>query len=274
MRDRDRGGAPDWNRLTAGFAGVDCFFDFDGTLAPIEEHPEAVRVPGVVSFLLQRLHRPPFSRVAIVSGRAVQDLSRFFPECDYILAGNHGLEIRLGGLPYIHPEAFLAQPALCQATHALARRLAEVPGCLVEHKGLTASIHYRQVPPSEKENVRGLVARTLGEEPWREHLLLREGKQVLEVRPRVDWDKGRAVLWVMERERGPDWEGRYLPVYLGDDDTDEDAFRDLRDKGLTVRVGRGDTSAAYSLEAQHQVPDLLARLADNLEELHRLQRKA
>lgn len=265
---------PELNRLTAGCAGLNCFFDFDGTLAPIAHHPEAVRLPDGIRSLLKRLHHPPLSQVAIVSGRAVEDLAGFFPGCDYALAGNHGLEIRLGRLPYVHPEANLARPAVCHAAHALKGRLARIPGCLVEHKGLTVSVHYRQVLPSAKDGVRDLVARTLKEGHWQDRLVIREGKQVLEVRPRVDWDKGRAVLWIMEQERGPEWEGRYMPVYVGDDDTDEDAFRRLRGRGLTVRVGPGDTAAGHRLDASHQVSDLLSHLADAVEELYGLRRKA
>jgi trehalose-phosphatase len=95
--------------------------------------------------------------------------------------------------------------------------------------------------------------------PW---VVLMRGKEVLEIRPNLPWDKGRAALWWLERRCGPDWPQRVMPIYIGDDRTDEDAFAALAGGGITVAVApQGPTVAGYYLRGWEEVLDLLRRLA-------------
>lgn len=253
--------------------GMDFFFDLDGTLAPIAATPAEASLPPEVSRLLPRLHRPPLTTVAVVSGRALADLEAFFPAAGYALAGNHGLEIRLAGETLVHPAASGARPALAAVAALLAAAVREIPGCFVEDKGLGVAVHFRNTPRERLAEVRAAVRTALEAAPGGHLLTVRPGKEVLEVRPAGGGDKGTAVLRLLARRRGAGWRGRCLPVYVGDDLTDEDAFRALRGVGVTVRVGHGPTAAAYYLEAHAQVPELLSRLAEAAEELHRRRRK-
>lgn len=162
-----------------------------------------------------------------------------------------------------------ARAALAAVAAALEAPLASIPGCFLEDKGLSLSVHFRLTPRERVAAVRAGVAAAVRCAGGDGALVLREGKEVLEVRPARAAHKGTAVLSLMAHGRGRRWRGRYLPVYVGDDRTDEDAFRVLRGTGLTVRVGRGPTAAAYFVTGADQVPPLLAWLAGVLDDLVR-----
>jgi trehalose 6-phosphate phosphatase len=195
--------------------------DFDGTLAPIVERPELAEMPPRTRRALERLMAMPGVAVAVVSGRGLADVRERAALGDVAYAGNHGMEIEGAGLHRIHPQAAAARPELEAAAARIMADLEGVDGAFVEDKGLTLSIHYRMAPEQEP-NVREIVLEAVDGRP---ELRVTEGKMVLEVRPRVEWDKGRAVLFLLEHMR-PSEDAPVL--YLGDDRTDEDAFRALR----------------------------------------------
>lgn len=253
--------------------GIDCFLDLDGTLAPIAPTPSDATLIPEVPALLSRLHRPPLANVSIVSGRSLAALESLFPGGDYALAGNHGLEIRFEGETLIHPDAVKARPALATVASALSASLEGMPGCWVEDKGLSLTVHFRNAPRDLLFRVRALVRAAVRAAPGGGGIAVRPGKEVLEVVPVRAGHKGTAVRWLMERRRGRGWRGRHLPVYVGDDRTDEDAFRALSASGLTVRVGAGPTAAAYYVESHEEIPRLLAWLADRVEELQASRRR-
>lgn len=195
--------------------------DFDGTLAPIVARPELAEIPERTRAALDRLLAAPGVRVAVVSGRGMADARERARIGGVAYAGNHGMEIEGPGVRRVHPEALAARPELDAVAAAVVPALAEVPGAFLEDKGLTLSVHYRLAPGDHVERVREIVR---GAVEGRPGLRLTEGKMVLEVRPRVEWDKGRAVLFLLDHLRPPP----DAPVlYLGDDTTDEDAFRAL-----------------------------------------------
>ncbi len=203
--------------------------DFDGTLAPIVDRPELAAIPGRTRAALDRLLAAPGVQAAVVSGRGMADARERAGIPGIAYAGNHGMEIEGPGLRRVHPEALGARPELEAVASAMVPALAEVPGAFLEDKGLTLSVHYRLAPSHEGERVRETVRAAVAGRPG---LRLTEGKMVLEVRPRVEWDKGRAVLFLLDHLRPPE----SAPVlYLGDDATDEDAFR-----ALAGRVGAGE----------------------------------
>jgi trehalose 6-phosphate phosphatase len=235
--------------------------DFDGTLVPIHSRPRDAVLPRGMADLLGRLAARPGCLVALVSGRGLADLKRQAPvEGPVYRAGNHGLEMEGPDLAWVHPEARRARPfleALCAQVGTL---VAGEPGLLVEDKGLSASIHYRGVDASRRD---ALLAR-LGElvRPWEADGRLRVtwGKCVMELRPPVEWDKGRAARRLLAHADIP--EERTLAI--GDDRTDESTFAALPG-AITVRVGpagAAPTAARYRLEDPDAVGRLLAWAAD------------
>jgi trehalose 6-phosphate phosphatase len=195
--------------------------DFDGTLAPIVERPELAAMPQATRDALSALMEAPGVEVAVVSGRGLADVRERAAIPGIAYAGNHGMEIEGAGLHRIHPEAQAARPALDAVLSRLEPALDRIPGAFAEDKGLTLSIHFRLADPAREGEVREAVHAAAD---GHADLRVTEGKKVLEVRPRVEWDKGRAVLFLLGQMRPP----AGAPVlYLGDDRTDEDAFHAL-----------------------------------------------
>lgn len=238
--------------------------DFDGTLAPIVERPELAALPGPTRAALERLLAHPGVDVAIVSGRALADVRELARLPGIAYAGNHGMEIDGAGLRRVHLEAAAARPHLETLVATLGPELAAVRGALLEDKGLTLTVHHRLVERSQVPRVRHLVLAAAAPLPG---LRVTEGKEVLEVRPAVEWDKGRAVEFLLDSLDPPPG----APViYLGDDTTDEDAFRAVRgwrEGGESVLVAESqpsDTAAASLARDPAEVGVLLARIAEAL----------
>lgn len=232
------------------------FLDYDGTLTPIVERPELAVLAPPVREVLGALARSPGIKVAIVSGRSLADVRAKIRLPDLIYAGNHGLEIEGPGLSFQLPEAASLRDELRTICGVLGKRLAHIAGIEVENKGLTASVHFRRAAPAAEPEILAIVEATLT--PARGRFLFRPGKKVFEIRPKVDWHKGAAVLWIAERVGA----GSPLAVYLGDDTTDEDAFRALQ-TGVTVKVGDPiRTAAAYHVAGSDGVSRFLRWLRD------------
>lgn len=219
------------------------FLDVDGTLIDIAETPAAAAVDAALLELLGRLHRASGGAVALVSGRALADLDHRLGACRLPLAGQHGLERRdAAGRLWIQP----APPeAKCAIRAALEPLLARHSGLLLEDKGLTLALHYRQAPQLA-ETVRETMSRLVAEVG--RGLVLQEGKCVVEVKP-GGVDKGTAIAdYLCE----PPFAGR-RPVFIGDDLNDEHGFAVVnRALGLSIKVGSGDTCA------QHRLRDVAA----------------
>ena len=225
------------------------FLDVDGTLVEIAATPETVRVaPGMLATLERlALQRP----VALVSGRRIADIDRLFAPLVVPAAGAHGLERRRAdGTLEQKDAAALVRPAL----KPLAEFAAAWPGVRLENKGLSVALHYRLAPEAEEPARRIAAAVAAESEGW---LKVLPGKMVFELAPRLA-DKGTAVSAFMSE---PPFAGK-VPVFLGDDVTDEDAF-DAVDRlgGMSVLVGAREGSRARfrlgSVDAAHR---WLARL--------------
>lgn len=208
--------------------------DVDGTLAPIAPRPELAEVPDITSQCVAALAARPQVIVALVSGRAAADARRLVRVANTWVIGNHGYEIvSPEGESVVDPQVMPYRNLIAQAGRRLEPRLAAVPGVIVEDKRWTLSVHYRLADPAVLPRVRGLVedtANALG-------LRITHGKMVFEIRPPARVDKGTAVLTLAARLHATD-PGASL-VFIGDDVTDEDAFRALRLRqrnAVTVRV--------------------------------------
>jgi trehalose 6-phosphate phosphatase len=232
------------------------FLDFDGTLAPIVEDPSLASMPQSTRQALARLASDPRFSLAIISGRALSDLRLRVGLENLTYAGNHGLEISGPGVEFIEPGAAERLKALGELSRHLRARLHDIRGVEVENKVLSASVHFRRAPVASLPEIRQAVddAVVFEDNPFQ----ITEGRKVLEIRPRVGWDKGRAVHWIRQASGNQ----AALPLYIGDDSTDEDAFLALP-QGITISVGKARvTSAQYFLERQELVPEFLLWLAE------------
>jgi trehalose 6-phosphate phosphatase len=253
---------PAWREGWGRTGRIVLLLDFDGTLAPIVERPEEAEMPSATRAALERLREMAGVEMAVVSGRGMVDARNRAALRGIAYAGNHGMEIEGAGLRRIHREAAAARPALDVVARRLESDLAAIDGAIVEDKGLTLSIHYRRVARDQVAEVR---KRVLAASAERNELKVTEGKEVLEVRPAVDWDKGKAVEFIVGEIDPPPG----CPViYLGDDTTDEDAFQALGSwaggSGEGVFVGEqppAKTAAASYLRDPGEVADLLVALA-------------
>jgi trehalose 6-phosphate phosphatase len=235
---------------------VALFLDFDGTLSPIVEDPDAAVLPEPTREALERLTSG--GTVAVVSGRDLEDLRGRAGVPGVALVGSHGFEILVpDGRRIERPEAAALLPELDVADRELRERLDGRPGVHVERKRFAIAAHYRQAPDSGPE-VEGAIREVAAEHPG---LAVSGGKKVVELRPALDWHKGAAVRWLLESLAAPG----AVPVYIGDDLTDEDAFRELRGRGLSIVVlgeTERDTDAEYSLDSPEEVRAFLVRLGE------------
>ncbi|MBV9267235.1 MAG: trehalose-phosphatase [Acidobacteriaceae bacterium] len=214
------------------------FLDFDGTISPIVPVPSEAEIDPAIVPVLRRLASRDEIALTIASGRALDDVRRRVPIPQAMYVGNHGLEIEAGEQHFRHPEAEALRPELKCVALQLQLALSDIEGVEIEHKGITLSVHYRRVNEPLHEWIRHSVLETIE----RFHSFApHTGKKVVEVRPAVDWNKGHAVRWIC-REVLP---ASALPIYIGDDATDEDAFAAIPE-GITIRVGDpAHTNAQY-----------------------------
>ena len=232
------------------------FFDVDGTLLEIAATPSGVKVEGELIAIMRRLHECTGGAVAFISGRNVADIDALFPGLRLPIAGQHGLERRdASGAMHHHAPQGVDWPGLKTRIHTA---FADIEGLLLEDKGLSLAVHFRQQPSLE-----GRVAETLQRlvAGAGDAIKLQPGKCVLEVKP-AGRDKGTAIAEFMAE---PPFAGR-RPVFVGDDVTDEYGFRVVNDLGGdSVKVGDGKSAARWRLENVQAVrawlADLLAQAA-------------
>lgn len=235
--------------------GLTLGLDFDGTLAAIGPDPEETEIHPESREAVEQLVDHPNVEVTAISGRRLADLIERVGIDGIGYAGNHGLEMQIDGETEIHPDAAAAQSTIDELCAEIRSELDHVPGCFVEEKGVTASVHFRQTPDEYVSEVLDTIESLVESRGDDIHLV--DGKKVREIRPDVDWNKGHVVERLIERAPD-DWQ----TMYVGDDTTDEDAFRALQPSGIGILVGdRADTDADYRVESHEQVPSLLEWIA-------------
>jgi alpha,alpha-trehalase len=238
------------------------FLDYDGTLTPIVSQPEDALLGQEMRDVLQRLAE--LCTVAVVSGRDRGDVEPLVALDDLIFAGSHGFDIKGPNLRLEHEGGRACLPDLEAAERELRAHIESVPGARVERKRFAIANHYRNVAEGDVTRVEEAVRDVQRRHP---RLRLSGGKKIFELRPDIDWDKGRAVLWLLEALKLDD--SVVQPVYIGDDVTDEDAFAALADRGLGVIVGTPPyaTHADYGLRDTSEVQELLQRFYILLKEV-------
>ncbi|OBH01499.1 trehalose-phosphatase [Mycobacterium sp. E3247] len=239
------------------------FFDFDGTLSDIVNDPDAaVPVAGATEALRQLAARCP---VAVLSGRDLADVTKRVGVPGIWYAGSHGFELTApDGAHHQNDEAATAVPVLEHAAAQLQERLGSIPGVVVEHKRFGVAVHYRN---AARDRV-GEAAAAVRAAGRRDGLRVTTGREVIELRPDLDWDKGKTLRWVLSHLTEAE-SGALTPVYLGDDITDEDAFDAVRDGGVPILVRHYDdgdraTAARFALDSPAKAGEFTARLAGRL----------
>ena len=239
----------------AGDRSLAIFLDYDGTLTPIVSHPEKAFLSDSTRQTLRALAMQ--APVAILSGRELEDVRKRVAIDAIVYAGSHGFDIA-GPRRLRRQEAIEFLPALDVAEKELREKLAGIAGALIERKRFSIAAHYRKVNESNFSK----LERAVSEVAVRHRELRRmEGKKVYELLPCTDWDKGKAVLWLLEN-LGLE-HGKVRPIYIGDDRTDEDAFRALGQCGAGILVSEQPrpTAASYSLKDPTEVERFLRELA-------------
>ncbi len=222
------------------------FLDYDGTLTPIVDDPARATLPEQTRLVLARLaERAP---VAVLSGRDLADVQAMVQLPGIWYAGSHGFDIAgPGGERYERAGEYL--PALDAAELALEGRVAQIAGARIERKRYAVAVHFRKVPPDRIPEVEGAVRVVAAGRP---ELRVTGGKKIFELRPALDWDKGTALLWLLDLvARGQ----AVVPIYVGDDETDEDAFRAVAGRGLGMVVHGEDDDRDTVAEFAFADPD-------------------
>ncbi|MGE0873944.1 MAG: trehalose-phosphatase [Burkholderiales bacterium] len=234
------------------------FLDYDGTLTPIvDDHAKALldaETRALVSALSAHC------AVTIVSGRDLGRLRELVALDSVWYAGSHGFEIAApGGSGQCMETGTAFLPQLDSADGALRAQLSGIAGHAVERKRFSIAVHFRQVGDGDRARLGSIVERVIADHRG---LRLAHGKMVFELRPDIDWDKGNAVLWLLQRFGASS--RSTVPVYIGDDLTDEDAFEALAGRGLCIAVRHDETrqtAADYVLADVAEVKRFLAWLS-------------
>jgi len=260
-RDERRPGAiRDWSALANRLAGKRpvLFLDYDGTLTPIVDRPDLAVLTDERRATLKKVAET--FPTAIISGRGRDDVEALVGLAELAYAGSHGFDIvGPGGTPVGHQVAAWVEPRMEEVARTAAERVESIDGALVEPKRFSVAVHYRLVPDADLPRVEAAVDAIVTED---ERLKKAHGKKVFEIRPDIDWNKGRAVLFLLEALELDSSD--VVPIYIGDDITDEDAFSALVDRGIGILVSEAPrpTAASFWVQAPWEVYALFDRLLE------------
>lgn len=235
--------------------------DYDGTLTEIVSRPELAILSEDMRNLIKKLSQK--FTIGIISGRSLEDVTNLVKVSGIYYAGNHGFEI--SGPPKLKlkkPEAEKIQPLIQKLCEKLEEKLGDIRGALVENKGLSASLHYRLVSKEDFENLKRIFENEVRHYISQGSIKVTRGKKVFEIRPNIEWDKGKAVKWLISALK----KENSAKIYIGDDETDEDAFLALKEeKGITILVSAEKikkSNAEYFLKDVEEVEEFLERLVE------------
>ncbi|OGY60263.1 MAG: trehalose-phosphatase [Candidatus Colwellbacteria bacterium RIFCSPLOWO2_01_FULL_48_10] len=237
-----------------GSGRVFLLLDYDGTLAPIVARPELAKLREPVRRLLNKLVNQRGISIGIITGRTIREMKSIIHLKKMIYAGNHGLELEGPDFSYTHAKAKRYRGILKKIAAELKPLSKSFPRTFLEDKGVTLTYHFRLLEARRAPDLKAEILK-------RESLRIKKGlikvweaKKALEIRPNFNWDKGSAARWVLLHQ-DPDC----LPVYIGDDKTDESAFKALKGRGITVKVGFDrHSSAQYFVRSANEVGKFLS----------------
>ncbi len=232
------------------------FLDYDGTLTPIVPLPDQAILNSNTRDVVDKLSN--FIPVIIISGRDMDVLKNFVQLKNIIYSSCHGFEIDSSEKYKLHYEVDKdALSFLTQITTQINQVLSSITGIQIETKKYSVSVHYRNVEEKHLDFIRQTILQLMENYP---QLTLGKGKKILEIRPNVDWHKGKAMLWIINQlQLNPE---TTCPIYIGDDLTDEDALAVLPAAGIGILVGSHEdkTYASYRLKNPAEVKDFLQSL--------------
>ena len=243
------------------------FLDYDGTLAPISKRPELALLPYNTGQILRRLVKNNRVLVSIISGRVLKQVKRLVGIKGIYYAGCHGLEIdSSGSVDFV---AVLKKPRIFikEAKKLLIKELKNIVPLKtldIENKGIILSLHYRRVKEPYLKDLKRIFYRVSRPYVASGEMVVIKNKKVLELKPGIKWDKGKYCLYMLKQlgQKGQ----KILPLYIGDDKTDETAFKALKAKGITIFVrGEKKTSLAqYYVDSTNEVKNFLQLIAENI----------
>ncbi len=240
------------------------FTDYDGTLTPIVARPELAVLSENMRLQLQALAN--YTTVAIISGRDLADVQNMVGLPGLYYAGSHGFDITgPHDTSMQHATAQKFASDLDAIERQLHNQLDSITGIYVERKRFAIAVHYRAAAAAVIDTVQTITDSILAKYP---RLRQRGGKKIIEIQPDIPWDKGRAIVWLLDRLDLN--QPQILPLYLGDDTTDEDAFRTLKHRGISIYVGIPEqpTQADYYLCDPDAVQQFFQRLLHHLKLHH------
>lgn len=259
--------AEHWQDIKARIRAADRVLiasDFDGTLSPIVPRPEDAYILPECADALRQLTEQPGYTVAIVSGRMLEDVRNRVGLPNAIYSGNHGIEISTPDLALENDVTEQARLLMAELRRTLEPAVNQIRGAFVEDKGVSLSVHSRMTPGELETRVRETVRDATANAVAEGKIIVVQGKKVLDIRPAAARDKGAALRFIMDTLLRMS-EMRLLPIYIGDDTTDEDAFHEVNlSNGVSIMVGEPDrdTAAAYRLDLPVDVATFLKNLAD------------
>jgi trehalose-phosphatase len=242
-------------RRIATASSVFCFLDYDGTLSPLAATPDAAAPLAGTALVLQALAAAPQTQVALVTGRTIADIRRHLDVPGIYYVGIHGLEIGFpSGAIELSDSVAVVRSVLPAIKRQIEQALENLPGILIEDKGVALACHYRLAARADAARARQTVA-TIAQTYQRRgaQIAVTHGHEVVEIRSAFA-NKGKTVCRLLAAY-GPSAQA----VYIGDDQTDEDAFRLLPPESITIRVGPAvaATAARYRVEQPSEVLSIL-----------------
>ncbi|MBN3038577.1 MAG: trehalose-phosphatase [Candidatus Omnitrophica bacterium] len=231
------------------------FLDYDGTLTPIVKRPELAVMSEDMRKVITELSK--LHTVAVISGRMREDVQKLVDIPGLIYAGSHGFDISGPDFSIIQPKAKEFTPKIKEITKTLSQKLGDIQGILLEYKKFSVAVHYRLVQEKYLAEIKECIKGVIKED---KDIRLMNGKKVFEIMPQIDWDKGKAVRWIIQALK-ISWSDTCI-VYIGDDTTDEDAFRAVRTRGTGVLVAQENTESAADFWIAS--PDETKRLFENV----------
>ncbi|OHB82600.1 MAG: trehalose-phosphatase [Planctomycetes bacterium RIFCSPHIGHO2_02_FULL_38_41] len=245
--------------------------DFDGTLTPIQKHPDLAALSEEIRQILIKFSHNKEIFLGIITGRSLKQIKKLVHIRDVLYVANHGIELEGPGIRSTCPEAKKARSTLWHIYMRLFKSLKNIEGVHIEDKGLSISLHYRAV--KKRGDVEYIIS-TLHDitKPFldRKMLSLSTGKMVYEIRPPVKWNKASTIQWLLTHYFPVEFSEDALLIYLGDDKADIEVFDSLMGKGLTIFVGNpSDMSTAdYYVNSPEEVKVFLEHLYEQKHEVH------
>ncbi|TMW62879.1 hypothetical protein Poli38472_005497 [Pythium oligandrum] len=254
-----------FDQFIAALAGrrLVIFLDYDGTLTPIVSDPASALLAPETRKILERLHQN--FTTGIITGRSLNKIQEFVNIPEFYYAGSHGFDI-VGphGTQIKNQVAVEFLTHLEQIRDTMKSQVADIPGAQVEDNVYSVSLHYRNVDAKYHERMTEIAHGAVAQHP---QIKCNDGKMVFEFKPKIDWHKGKALVWLLEA-LGLDGRDDVFTIFIGDDTTDEDAFEVFHSKsnrngvGIVVTDHSKPTGATFTLHDTKEVHEFLNKLAD------------